>query len=253
MVAASICLLAFASPPPRETISVYAATSLRNAFTKIARKFESKHPGVKVTLTFDGSKTLAERINKGGKVDVFASASPKNLDEITYHADSRKIFTENRLTLIARKGTGGFRSPRDLNKVKSIVMAADTVAAGRYATEFLQKARIAYGEAWYKSVQGKIVSRERDVKTILEKVASGKADAGILYVSDALMGKGQVVVTTIPDQLNLLVKYPAAVPVSAPQPKRGREFINFLLTPQVQSDFKAGGFLLPAGLRATSR
>src|ERR1700759_4657687 len=62
------------------SITVFAASSLKEAFTTLGDQFMKAHSGTTVTFNFDASSTLAEDITQGQKSDVFASASPKNMD-----------------------------------------------------------------------------------------------------------------------------------------------------------------------------
>src|SRR5215472_6936373 len=72
------------SPPTSitGTVTVFAAASLKEAFTTLAKQFESEHPGSHVKLSFGASSDLAEQINQGAPADVFASASPKNMQQV---------------------------------------------------------------------------------------------------------------------------------------------------------------------------
>jgi molybdate transport system substrate-binding protein len=63
-------------------ITVFAAASLTETFTELGKQFEAANPGTKVTFSFGASSALAEQINNGAPADVFASASPKNMDQV---------------------------------------------------------------------------------------------------------------------------------------------------------------------------
>src|SRR5256885_14364888 len=60
------------------TITVFAAASLTESFTKIGKDFEAANPGVTVTFNFGGSSALAQQINQGAPADGVASAAPPN-------------------------------------------------------------------------------------------------------------------------------------------------------------------------------
>src|SRR5690606_41584165 len=62
---------------------VFAAASLTDSFTRIGEQFEDAHPDVSVTFNFAGSSTLAQQINEGAPVDVFAAASPATMQTVT--------------------------------------------------------------------------------------------------------------------------------------------------------------------------
>src|SRR6266446_6014124 len=70
------------------SITVFAAASLKEAFTTIGKQFEAAHPGVKVTFSFAASSALATQIINGAPADVFASASPKNMQQVVTAGDA---------------------------------------------------------------------------------------------------------------------------------------------------------------------
>ena len=115
-------------------LEVYAAVSLREALTPLARAFEKAHPGTAVRLSFDGSQALAAQIANGAPADVFASADARNLDKIAYDPKTRRVFATNRLVVV------GAKSLTDLAQARRIVLAAPAVPAGGYAQRALAAA-----------------------------------------------------------------------------------------------------------------
>lgn len=228
-----------------ETITVFAAASLKDAFTAIAQRYEISHRGTRILLNFAGSQTLAAQINHGATADVFASASMANLTDAHPNLDSIRVFAHNRLVLIVRRGLSGVRSVRDLSTIRRIVLADVSVPAGRYAQTFLDVASKTYGKPWLDTVIAHVVSLELDVRAVLAKVRLGEADAGVVYVSDAVSAKGQVQIVPIPDALNQLAKYPIAQTIHASNADGGKDFIKFLFTPESQSILEQNGFLSP--------
>ena len=93
--------------PTTGQITVFAAASLTESFTKLGKEFEAAHPGTKVTFNFAGSSALAQQINKGAPADVFASAAPANMKQVT---DTGAItatpttFARNTLQIAVPKG-----------------------------------------------------------------------------------------------------------------------------------------------------
>lgn len=223
------------------TINVFAAASLKESFATIGRMFEARHPGVQVQLNFAGSQTLAAQINAGAPADVFASADERNLNLVQH--GTAKMFARNRLVIVVRKGLNGLRSAEQLTNAEKLVVADNAVPAGKYALEFMAKGAKRFGTGWLRSIQGHIVSREQDVRAVLAKVRLGEADAGIVYVSDAASGRGDVRIVNIPDALNVMAQYPAAVVDSAANRTGGEEFVSFLLSPAAQGILKNAGFI----------
>jgi molybdate transport system substrate-binding protein len=243
-------LLLLSSRQDACAINVFAAASLKEAFTNIARSYESGHPRVQIHLNFAGSQVLAAQINGGAAADVFASAAEKKLDQIKYAKETRRIFVQNHLTIVVRTGLPDIQTAQDLSKALKIVVADESVPAGHYSGIFFDLAAKKFGKAWFQTVRARIVSREQDVKAVLAKVKLGEADAGIVYNSDAVTAGNGVVQVPIPDDLNTLAEYPVAVPSTATNADGGRDFIRFLFAPTSQQELEKDGFLSP--LRAPS-
>src|ERR1044072_4415573 len=77
------------------TLNVFAAASLKESFTMLARRYEAANPGLSIRLNFAGSQTLAAQINHGAPADVFASAAAKNLNDVAYDKASLRVFVLN--------------------------------------------------------------------------------------------------------------------------------------------------------------
>ena len=70
------------------TVRVYAAASLSNAVTEIARRYEKQYPSIKVVLVFAASSSLARQIQTGAPADIFFSADQ---DWMNYLVKKQKI------------------------------------------------------------------------------------------------------------------------------------------------------------------
>ena len=70
------------------TVRVYAAASLSNAVTEIARRYEKQYPSIKVVLVFAASSSLARQIETGAPADIFFSADQ---DWMNYLVKKQKI------------------------------------------------------------------------------------------------------------------------------------------------------------------
>ncbi len=226
------------------TLNVFAAASLKEAFTTIAHRYETSHPGLTVTLSFGGSQALASQINQGAPADVFASAARKNLDDILHDKASERIFVQNRLEIAIRKGLG-VASIGDLDKVKDFVIADPAVPVGHYTESFFAKAAGVYGPSWLARLRSHVMSREQDVKAVLTKVELGEADAGIVYESDVTTANGRVESISIPANMNVIVDYPVAIPASAQSKDEAKHFIKFLLDSDSQRMLEQSGFVSP--------
>ena len=245
MTSALVCFALFMKTPESETLTVFAAASLKEVFTTVGKQFERDNPGTTVSLNFAGSQTLAAQIGHGAPADVFASASAKNLDDTKPGRGASRVFARNRLTVIVRKGQSNLQDVKGLARAPRIVLADVSVPAGKYGEEFLLKASKSYGADWLKVVKSHVVSRELDVRSVLTKVTLGEADAGVVYISDSVAAKGRVTTVPIPDVLNVIADYPIAVMPRSQHRRLAKLFIDSLFTAESRMTFLANGFLPP--------
>lgn len=227
------------------TLTVFAAASLKDAFTEIGKRYESSHPGVEVRLSFAGSQQLAAQIRAGAKVDVFAAAALPQLKSAGRLASPVRNFAQNALTIVVPPDDKQVNGLADVAKVERLVVADPSVPAGAYTVDVLNQARQRFGAPWRALVDRRVVSRETDVRSVLAKVVLGEADAGFVYVSDAHSADGKVRTVPIPDDLNIVAGYPVAVPAGTDQPREAKEFVRFLFTPEAQKVLEGQGFVSP--------
>ncbi len=86
-----------------DPVQVYAAGSLRDALTEIARDHEAR-TGQKVVLTFAASGLLRERIEQGAHAQVFASADTKHPQRLANQGQWQApvVCTRNTLCALAQ-------------------------------------------------------------------------------------------------------------------------------------------------------
>jgi molybdate transport system substrate-binding protein len=225
-------------------ITVFAASSLKAAFTQIGKDFEAANPGLTVTFNFGPSDGLAGQIESEGVADVFASASPTWMDDLASAngVTQRTDFAQNKLVIItppddpARIG-----SIQDLaGPGVQIVLAAVGVPVGDYARQVLRNAGIA------KAAAGNVVSNEQDDASVVAKIASGEADAGIVYASDVTETVAPTVhAIEIPSDVNVIATYPLAVVDGSKSTDLARAFVRYVSGPDGQATLRAFGFLPP--------
>jgi molybdate transport system substrate-binding protein len=222
-----------------QTLTIFAASSLTDAFTEMADAFKADHPGVEITFNFGGSSALATQLVEGGApADIFASANAKQMQVAQ---DGNRIagkpvtFVKNRLVLIVpADNPAGIQSLHDLSKsgVK-LVVAAEGVPVRDYTNIMLERlaADPTYGEDYRTAVLGNIVSEEENVRQVSAKVALGEADAGFVYRSDVTPDlNDQVLALPIPDNLNTIATYPIAVTDNSANAELAQSFIDFVLS-----------------------
>ena len=234
-IALALALALVACAAQAEELTVFAAASLREAFSEVARAFEARHPGVHVALQFAGSQELRVQIENGAPADVFASADDRQMALAREQALSPAVFARNLPVLIVpRDNPAGLRSFADLPKARRIVLAAREVPIGAYSARILSAAHL--------DVEARVVSRELNVRQVLAKVALGEADAGIVYRTDA-RGHPEVQQIEIPRELNVVAEYPIAALRRAPHPALAKDFVALVLSPAGREALARFGFM----------
>jgi molybdate transport system substrate-binding protein len=218
-------------------IKVFAAASLTAAFNKIGQDYTAAHPDTKVTFNFAGSQALATQIQQSAPADVFASADTTNMAKLTDLVGAPRNFASNQLQIVVEKGNPkGVKGLADLaNPDLKVVLAAPDVPAGKYAGQALDKA----------GVTVKPVSQEDNVKAVVNKVALGEADAGIVYVTDVTAGGDKIEGVDIPKEQNVPATYPIATVKASGHQSQAQAFMDLVLSEQGQQVLNSYGFLSP--------
>lgn len=223
----------------RQALTVFAAASLADAFAVLEGIFEAEHPGIDVIHNLAGSQALARQLAEGAPADVFASANMRQMsaaiDSGRIEADAPQIFAGNRLVIVLPgDNPAGVTTLEELAQpgVK-IVLAAAEVPAGEYALAALKAASATpdFGPGFGDAVLANVASYEENVRSVLNKVVLGEADAGIVYASDvASVEPGRVVRVEIPIEFNPPVRYPVAVVADSRLPAEAAAYIALLLS-----------------------
>ncbi|MDQ1509181.1 MAG: molybdate transport system substrate-binding protein [Actinomycetota bacterium] len=228
------------STKPGGSIKVLAASSLTKGFTALAKQFESAHPGSHVNLSFASSSILAEQIQSGAPADVFASADQKNMSKLQTAGavtGTPEVFAKNQMEIAVAPG-----NPKHIATVSDlaksgiiVVLCASEAPCGKYADQLLEQDKVTLTPK----------SRELDVKATLTKVASGDADAAIVYVTDVKGASGNVDGIEIPAGQNVFATLPIAALKDAKNAALADAWVTFVTssttekTLQDQYDFLA--------------
>jgi molybdate transport system substrate-binding protein len=216
-------------------ITVSAAASLTDAFNEIGEEFEGRNPNITVRFNFAGSSTLAEQINAGAPVDVFAAASLPAMEKAISALDEPVFFASNSLAIAVPPG-----NPADVNELGDLsdsdvvlVVCDAPVPCGAAADTLFEQNGLTITPA----------SLEPDVRAVLTKVITDEADAGVVYRTDIAAAGDQVEQVMIPDALNVTNQYPIATTVDATS--GSQEFIDFVLSDAGQQILAKWGFGSP--------
>lgn len=228
-----MCLPGCERPAPA-TLTVSVAASLQDAISEAAHAYRGSH----IDLNYGASGALARQIVNGAPVDVFLSAAPQPVDELAARGlllpGTRRNLLRNDLVLIGPS----VRSFEDLvGPAVKVVALGDpaSVPAGDYGRQILIALHL------WQQVQPKLVLA-KDVRQVLSYVATGNADAGIVYATDAKSQPDVRVAATAPPGTHAPVLYPVAVIRTTHAPDAARAFADYLAGPSARAIFEAHGF-----------
>jgi molybdate transport system substrate-binding protein len=221
---------------PSGTITVFAAASLTGSFIQLGKDFEAAHPGVKVVFNFAGSSALAEQINQGAPADVFASAAPKNMDQVTGKG-TPTIFVKNELEIAVPKGNPGkITGLKDFtDKSRKIALCAAEVPCGAAADKVFKTA----------GLTPEPDTLEKDVKAALTKVGLDEVDAALVYKTDVLSAKDKVEGIEFPEADQAVNEYPIATLTNSKNPTTAKAFVDYVLSPAGTKALTDAGFEAP--------
>ncbi|HUE34182.1 MAG TPA: molybdate ABC transporter substrate-binding protein [Mycobacterium sp.] len=230
------------SPSSRASgsIVVFAAASLKTAFTQISQQFKTDNPGNGVEFEFAGSSELATQLTQGATADVFASADTAQMDTVTKAgllAGNPTNFASNTLVIVTAPGNPkSIGSFADLAKPGlNVVICHKPVPCGS-ATQRIEDST---------GVRLNPVSEELSVTDVLNKVTSGQADAGLVYVTDARNAGSKVTTVDFPEAAGAVNVYPIGVLKKAPLPTLAQKFVSMVTSDAGQKILAQSGFAKP--------
>jgi len=234
-------------------IELFHADSLAGPMSELQKAFEVKNPNVTVHLTSGRSKELAKRILKGDTCDIFTPSDPQVVKSMIGKSIDGKeaaawyiAFSANELVVITKKGNPfGIRHMIDLakNEVAFVRVTGEKDMASERTIEFIQKATAEEGQS---DAAQHIIDRAAKADTIpsvLQSVQSGKADAGVVYLSSAVTITDDVDIISFPAKVNLSekIRNVVTIPCTAKNVKTADSFIRLLLSAEGQQILKKTG------------
>jgi molybdate transport system substrate-binding protein len=225
-------------------LTVGAAASLSDALDEAIKIYSAENPSIKIVVIYGSSGALQKQIEQGAPIDAFISASPKQVDALAkaglIEPGSRRTLLENELVLVVPSGSAVVRSWQDLagKKVARVALGEpSSVPAGQYAAETLSALGLR------EAVTPK-AAYAKDVREALAYVASGDADAGVVYATDAKGSDRVRVVAAAPAGSHSPILYPACAIASSRELGQAKRFLDWLSGPRAAKAFGEYGFVV---------
>ncbi|MEU9739115.1 molybdate ABC transporter substrate-binding protein [Micromonospora chersina] len=221
------------------TVTVFAAASLTETFTKLGEDFEAAHSGTRVVFNFAGSSALATQITQGAPADVFAAASPAIMKTVTDAGDAAgapAVLVRNQLVIAVPEGNPDrVEGLADLARPGlKVALCAEQVPCGAAAKSALDAAGVRLTPA----------TLEQDVKGALSKVTLGEVDAALVYRTDVRAAAGLAAVE-FPESARAVNDYPIVVLKHAGNPDGARAFVDHVRSEAGLAVLTAAGFQAP--------
>ncbi len=244
-VVAGLMVGLWAAHARADELLVFAAASTTDALNELAPKFTAQ-TGHTVKFSFAGSSDLARQLQAGAPADVFLSADAAQMDAVVSsgkvaRGDVKRLLSNQLVVIAPKDGKLEIHGPDDLKQVKNLALADPaSVPAGVYAKGFLEKVGV------WSAVQGKVVP-SLDVRAALAAVESGRADAGIVYRTDAQHSKKVRIELFVPKSKVPEIVYPVAKVQGSQHAAAAQAFVDFLQGDAAGAAFRKQGFIVVSG------
>lgn len=227
-------------------LMISAALSLKAPFEDIGRIYEKKYPGSKAAFNFGPSGTLQKQIEGGAPVDVFASASPRELDALASSklivSTTRVDFAGNSIVLIVasqaavRPAAFNDLAKKNINRIA--IGNPASVPAGKYSKEALSNMGL------WETLKVKLVYGEH-VRQVMDYVARGEVDAGMVFLTDAISRSGELeVIAEAPVSAYKPIVYTMAVITGTRNESAAHNFIAVVISKEGKEVLRKHGFIV---------
>lgn len=226
-----------------ETLTIAGANSLKDALRKILPLFESQHHEINVRVIYGPSQTLRSQIEQGAPVDIFLPSLFEEIDQLETKGliiqGTKRAYAATSLVLIT--GTtlpppiGSIQELHTIPVRRIAVGDPKTSSVGKVAAQFLKYSKL---EPRLKS---QYVFGEHS-RAVLDLVARGEAEVGVVYRTDAVSNVSVRILDTAPVESHTPVRYGVAAAWTSKNMSAAGDFIEFLLSPQIQTLLQEFGF-----------
>jgi molybdate transport system substrate-binding protein len=234
------CLQAIA-----DDIRVYGGAGPSVVVSELAAGFE-KTSGHKVQLTFAPITELQRRLLAGEKADLLivptgVLATLENT--ITMRPERRPRLASTGINIIIQ-ANAAVPDISSLDSVRKLLLDAPVIAVPPLETPSgSHMLRVIETLGVIDAVRPKLLPRSASAGGG-ELVANGKADLGFYLLSEALPVAGISLVGPLPQSIQGLVVYGAAIPSDSRSPKPANEFLKYISDSRHSESWRRAGFEL---------
>jgi molybdate transport system substrate-binding protein len=244
--ALAVTALGLAPATAQETVTVFAAASLKNALDDVSTAC-APSVGEAAIISYAASSALAKQIEQGAPADIFISA---DLDWMTYlsgkgltRKETEAQLLGNRIVLVAPADSAmktaiapNFDLAGLLGDGRLAMANIDAVPAGKYGKAALEQLGV------WASVGGQVAQAE-NVRAALALVSTGEAPLGIVYQTDAAAEPKVRIIGEFPADSHPPIIYPVAQLAASTNDEAGA-FLNCLQGARAKKLFEAQGFIV---------
>ena len=170
---AVLTLTGCAGDAENEPLSIFAASS-----TRVINENLTARSDIDMAFNNGGSSGLVQQLYDGAPADLLITASAATMDRAVSHGDVDKpeVLATNTMVMVVPKGNpAGLETIEDIDASRRLVLCDAQVPCGALSAKILAA----------KGLNVEPYSLESQVANVLGKVASGEADAGMVYATDA--------------------------------------------------------------------
>ncbi|MDK8670131.1 molybdate ABC transporter substrate-binding protein [Corynebacterium sp. MSK195] len=203
------------------TLNVLAASSTRVINDELTSRAGQLTPPVNLNFENGGSSDLVSKLREGAPADLLLTASKKTMDKAVQDGTvaTPEVLATNVMVMVVPKGNpAGIQSVEDLPHSHHFVLCDPQVPCGDISSQIIDDKHLDVHPS----------SQERQVADVLGKVASGEADAGWVYSTDAAAAGDDVEVIDLPGAEKFSNQIVGAVAKDASHPDQARAVLDIL-------------------------
>lgn len=235
------------SSPPRDSLTVLAASSLTDAFRDAGRSCCDSAGALPAHFDFSGSQAIRARLAHGETADVVAMADSIHIRALwrAGRIGLPRLFAHGRLAIVTAAHDSNLISYVGLTEPGlKIASAAPNVPLARYTDILLM--RIAGirrdGARLTGSIRVNLTADQPNSRAVLERVLRGQADAGIVYATDVEAAHGRLRTVQLPDFFSPQVQYFIAPVIGSPHAAQAEAFVEYVTGAAGQEILRRHGF-----------